>query len=66
MKACKTPLKKEKLISSQEFFMDYVENYQNTCFTEHLYVAASGILKYYELLIIISYLKLSKSSKNSK
>ena len=42
----KSAPEKRKLIPSKGFFMDFVKNYQNTWFTEHLYVAASGLLKW--------------------
>ena len=38
--------KRKKLIPSQGFFIDFAKNYQNNCFTEHLYMAASGLLKW--------------------
>ena len=44
MKVWKIPLK-EKKIPSQGFFINFLKNYQDTGFTEHLYVAASGQLK---------------------
>ena len=61
-------LKEKKLIPSQWFFIDFVKNCQNTCFTEHHYMATSGLLKWQvfkrkrlvgnsNLLIIISYFK---------
>ena len=40
----KIPLK-EKKIPSQGFSINFLKNYQDTGFTEHLYVAASGQLK---------------------
>ena len=46
----KEPLRLEKRSwktnLSQGFFMDFVKNYQNTNFTEHLYMAASSLPKW--------------------
>ena len=43
------PLKVKRLIPSHGISMNFVKNYQNACFTEHLYVVASGILKLHVL-----------------